>query len=231
MLRAFGFNEYDVMLSTRPEKSVGTDAMWDAATKALERAIQRVGLKYGVDQGGGAFYGPKIDVKIKDTLGRFWQCSTIQADFNLPERFDLNYVDQAGGRTRPVMVHRALLGSLERFFGVLVEHHGGAFPLWLAPVQATILSVGERHIEAARRVARELSDAGFRVTCDDSPEKIGHKVRLHLFEEKTPFACVLGDKELESGGLAVRHRSEGDLGTLTVEAFQSLLDQRVRERR
>jgi len=219
MLKAFGFTEYEIKLSTRPPKSVGTDAAWQRATEALERAIKNVGLPYGIDPGGGAFYGPKIDVKIKDTLGRYWQCSTIQCDFNLPERFDMGYIDATGNRSRPVMVHRALLGSMERFFGVLVEHHGGAFPTWLAPVQAVLLSVGERHAEGVVRMARDLRTQGLRVDADDSADKVGQKVRHHLFVEKVPFVGVVGDQELQAGAVTVRSRTDGDLGTMSVAAF------------
>jgi threonyl-tRNA synthetase len=219
MLRAFGFHEYAMVLSTRPAKSVGTDQGWERATRALERALQNVGLPYETDHGGGAFYGPKIDVKIKDTLGRTWQCSTIQCDFNLPERFDMQYVDRTGNRTRPVMVHRALLGSLERFFGVLVEHHAGAFPVWLAPVQAVLLSVGERHAEGIVKMAAELRQKGLRVDADDSNDKVGQKVRRHLFEEKVPYVGVVGDQELQNGAVTVRGRVEGDAGTMSLAAF------------
>src|SRR5262245_18793952 len=184
MLRAFGFTSYEINLSTRPPKSVGSDQFWARATTALERAIKNVGLPYAIDPGGGAFYGPKIDVKIKDVLGRSWQCSTIQCDFNLPERFDMQYVDATGNRSRPVMVHRALLGSLERFFGVLIEHHGGAFPVWLAPVQAVLLTVGERHAEPVAKMVADLRTKDLRVDADDSSEKIGQKIRHHLFQEK-----------------------------------------------
>ena len=231
ILRSFGFTEYAINLSTRPPKSVGTDEMWEAATRALRLAIERVGLPYEVDEGGGAFYGPKIDVKIKDSLGRFWQCSTIQADFNLPHRFDLAFVDKEGGRSQPVMVHRALLVSLERFFGVLVEHHGGAFPVWLAPVQAVLLSVGERHAERVEKQARALREAGYRVEADSSPEKIGQKIRHHLYTEKVPFVAVVGDKELEGDALTVRHRTEGDLGTLPEADFRARLDAMIAARK
>jgi threonyl-tRNA synthetase len=230
ILKSFGFTEHATSLSTRPPKSVGTDEMWAAATKALERAITNVGLPYEVEHGNGAFYGPKIDVKIKDTLGRYWQCSTIQCDFNLPERFDLTYVDKDGGRARPVMVHRALLGSLERFFGVLVEHHGGAFPVWLAPVQAVVLSVGERHASRVEEIARGMKESGLRVEADTSAEKIGAKVRKHLFEEKTPFTCVVGDKELEGGTVSVRQRPDKDLGVIRVEEFAARLQKIAAER-
>ena len=230
MLRAFGFTEYEMNLSTRPEKSVGEDASWEKATAALKAALESVGLGYEVDEGGGAFYGPKIDVKIKDSLGRTWQCSTIQCDFNLPERFDMTYIDQDGERTRPVMVHRALLGSLERFFGVLVEHHGGAFPVWLAPTQAVVLSVGERHADAVNEISRTLKTRHLRVEPDSSAEKIGQKIRHHLWSEKVPMIAVVGDNEVDSGTVTVRSRKDGDLGTMTVEEFGDLLQRHERER-
>ncbi len=223
MLRAFGFHDYAMNLSTRPSKSVGSDEGWAKATAALRKALESVGLPYEVDEGGGAFYGPKIDVKIKDTLGRTWQCSTIQCDFNLPERFDMTYVDATGNKARPVMVHRALLGSLERFFGVLVEHHAGAFPVWLAPVQAVLLTVGERHAATAAAAAKDLRERGLRVDSDDTGEKIGQKVRHHLYQEKVPFVGVVGDQELANGTVTVRSRADGDLGAMTFAAFGDLL--------
>jgi threonyl-tRNA synthetase len=231
MLRAFGFHDYAMVLSTRPQKSVGSDEGWAKATAALKKALESVGLPYEIDAGGGAFYGPKIDVKIKDVLGRTWQCSTIQCDFNLPERFDMTYVDAAGNKARPVMVHRALLGSLERFFGVLVEHHGGAFPVWLAPVQAVLLAVGERHAEAVQRMSHELKAKGARVEADDSNEKIGQKIRHHLYTEKVPFIGVVGDQELANGSVAVRSRTDGDLGVMPLAAFGDLLAKLTAERR
>jgi threonyl-tRNA synthetase len=231
VLDAFGFKEFSVMLSTRPEKFVGEVEQWDVATEALRRALEKLGLPYEVDAGGGAFYGPKIDVKIKDSLGRFWQCSTVQADFTQPVRFDMSYVDADGTKTRPVMLHRALLGSLERFFGILVEHYGGAFPVWLAPVQMSLLSVGERHAERAAALARELTGQGFRVAADVDSEKIGQKIRKHLWNEKVPFVGVIGDAEIESGGVTVRHRSDGDLGHLGVPELAQLLSRMTAERR
>lgn len=231
MLKAFSFEDFHLVLSTRPDKAVGSDEEWERATAALRRALESLGLAYEVDEGGGAFYGPKIDVTIKDCLGRHWQCSTVQADFNLPERFDLTYVDQSGGRTRPVMIHRALLGSLERFFGLLIEHYDGAFPVWLAPVQAALLAVGERHADAVQEMGKSLAQAGFRVDPDTTSEKIGAKIRHHLWQEKVPFACVVGDRELESGGLTVRHRTDGDLGQMSVEEFGELLERMTAERR
>jgi threonyl-tRNA synthetase len=231
MLRAFGFHDYAMNLSTRPAKSVGSDESWQKATAALQKALESVGLPFQVDEGGGAFYGPKIDVKIKDMLGRTWQCSTIQCDFNLPERFDMTYIDQSGNKARPVMVHRALLGSLERFFGVLVEHHAGAFPTWLAPTQAVLLSVGWRHVEAVTAMSAELKARDLRVEFDDSGEKIGQKVRHHLYQEKVPFVAVVGDQELEKGAVTVRSRADGDLGTMPVAAFGDLLQKLVTERK
>ncbi|MCA8977799.1 MAG: threonine--tRNA ligase [Planctomycetes bacterium] len=231
MLRAFGFDQYEMMLSTKPEKFVGDDAGWDKATAALEAALKSTGLPFGVDEGGGAFYGPKIDVKIKDSLGRTWQCSTIQCDFNLPERFDMTYIDQDGNKTRPVMVHRALLGSLERFFGIFVEHHGGAFPVWIAPVQAVLLSVGERHAEAVGRMSADLKARDLRVTADDSSDKIGQKIRHHLWTEKVPMIGVVGDKEVEAGTVQVRSRADGDLGAMAVAEFGDLLEKMGNERR
>ncbi|MEE2887652.1 MAG: threonine--tRNA ligase [Planctomycetota bacterium] len=231
ILEAFGFEEYDLVLSTRPDKYVGEQEQWDTATEALRQALERLELRYEIDEGGGAFYGPKIDVKIKDSLGRFWQCSTVQADFTQPERFDMSYIDRDGSKTRPVMIHRALLGSLERFFGILVEHFGGAFPVWLAPLQAVVLSVGERHADRASQLADDLRSSGFRVEADVDSEKIGQKIRKHLWTEKVPFVCVVGDQEVESGGLAVRHRQDGDLGSLSPEEFANLLTRMSSERR
>lgn len=231
ILRAFGFDEYEMMLSTRPEKSVGDDASWERATGALRKALESVGLGYEIDEGGGAFYGPKIDVKIKDSLGRTWQCSTIQADFNLPERFDMTYIDQDGERARPVMVHRALLGSLERFFGILVENFGGAFPVWLSPVQAVILSVGERHTDAVKEVGHSLNEQQFRIETDTSGEKIGAKIRHHLWQEKVPLVAVIGDQEVDNATVTVRSRADGDLGTMTVVEFGELLAKMVDERK
>ncbi|MHC4514373.1 MAG: threonine--tRNA ligase [Planctomycetota bacterium] len=231
MLRAFRFDEFQLVLSTRPEKFVGKVEEWDTATAALRRSLEKLGLPFEVDEGAGAFYGPKTDVNIKDSLGRIWQCSTVQVDFTQPERFDMTFIDKSGERVRPVMIHRALLGSLERFFGILVEHFGGAFPVWLAPVQAQILSVGERHAARAEELASGLRGAGFRVEADTQPEKIGHKIRQHLWQERVPFACVVGDKEIEDGGLTVRHRQDGDLGLMTVKRFQEILETTTAERR
>ncbi|MDA1190891.1 MAG: threonine--tRNA ligase, partial [Candidatus Poribacteria bacterium] len=218
LLRSFGFTEFEIFLSTRPEKSVGDEAQWDAATIALREAIIRAGLPFEVDEGGGAFYGPKIDLKIKDSLERSWQCSTIQFDFNLPERFDITYIGEDGRQHRPYMVHRALLGSVERFFGVLVEHFGGAFPVWLAPTQAIILTITDDQQEYALDVEKQLKDAGLRVESDLRGEKLGLKIREAQLA-KVPYMLVVGNKEVESRQVAVRARSGNDLGAMTVEAF------------
>jgi threonyl-tRNA synthetase len=212
-LRTFGFQDFQVYLSTRPEKYVGTVEDWEMAEDALRRAIEAAKLPYEVDEGGGVFYGPKIDIKIKDVLGRDWQCTTIQFDFNLPERFDLAFVGDDGRERRPYMVHRALLGSMERFLGVLLEHYGGAFPLWLAPVQATVIPIADRHIEYARRVADDLRAEGLRVEVDERGERMQAKIRDAQLQ-KVPYMLVVGDKEAEAGAAALRCRSGEDLGPL-----------------
>jgi threonyl-tRNA synthetase len=216
VMRAFGFEQYEIFLSTRPEKSVGEPERWETATSALRRALASRELPYEVDEGGGAFYGPKIDLNIRDALGRNWQCSTIQFDFNLPEKFDLQYMGSDGGHHRPYMVHRALLGSMERFFGVLIEHFGGAFPLWLAPVQFVILPIADRHHDYSRQVLARLQGAGFRAELDARNEKIGHKIREAQLQ-KVPYMLVVGDKEASAGTVAVRSRDAGDLGPRPVD--------------
>ncbi len=223
MLSKFGFSEYDVYLSTRPEKFVGSEESWEHATEALRKAMELKGIDFTVDPGEGVFYGPKIDIKIKDVLGRSWQCSTIQVDFNLPERFDLAYVDSEGERRRPITIHRALLGSLERFFGILIEHYAGNFPLWLAPVQVKVLPIADRHFEYARKIVNELRAKGFRVEIDERNEKIGYKIR-NAEMQKIPYMIVLGDKEVEAGKLSVRHKGDGDLGQMDLQSLTALLN-------
>ncbi len=218
MLTTFGFDRYDIYLSTRPQNASGSEENWAIATDALKQALTTRSLAYVVDPGEGTFYGPKIDIKIKDSLERAWQCSTIQVDFHNPARFALEYIGEDGKPHPPVMVHRALLGSLERFFGILIEHHGGAFPLWLAPVQVAVLPVAERHQSRAAAVAAELRAAGARVHVDDRAEKLGYKIR-EAQVQKVPYMIVVGDKEVESGEIAVRHRHAGDLGAMTVAAL------------
>ena len=231
ILRAFDFSEFKLTLSTRPDKYVGEIGQWDRSERSLEQALKSLDLGYEVDPGGGAFYGPKIDVNIRDSLGRFWQCSTVQVDFTQPDRFDLSYIDREGGKTRPVMIHRALLGSLERFFGVLIEHFAGAFPVWLAPVQAVLLAVGERHGGRCEEVAKDLCEKGFRVKADRGAEKIGQKIRHHLWQEKVPLICVIGDREVAAGSLSARHRKDGDLGAMSPDQLADLLDRMTQQRR
>jgi threonyl-tRNA synthetase len=216
--RAFGFSDIKAYLSTRPEKAVGEPARWEQATESLRRAIEAEGLPYDVDEGGGAFYGPKIDLKINDVLGREWQMTTIQFDFNLPERFDMIFVGADGQEHRPYMVHRALLGSLERFFGVLIEHYGGAFPLWLAPVQARVIPIADRHLDYARDVAARLRAAGLRADLDDGSERMNAKIR-NAQMSKIPYMLVVGDREAEDDAVAVRLRSNENLGAMGVDAF------------
>ncbi len=221
--RSFGFRDYDIYLSTRPEDQyVGNLDDWDKATEALAQALVKRGLSYQIDEGGGAFYGPKIDIKVKDALGRPWQCTTVQFDFNLPERFDLSFVGEDGKEHRPVMVHRALLGSMERFFAILVEHYAGAFPIWLAPVQAVAIPIADRHLAYAQETATRLKAAGLRVDVDGRREKVNFKIREAQLQ-KIPYMLVVGDRELESGMAAVRSRSQGDLGAKPLEEIQEML--------
>ncbi|HOT92975.1 MAG TPA: threonine--tRNA ligase [Anaerolineae bacterium] len=229
LLRAFGFEQIEAYLSTRPEKAVGEPARWEQAQESLLRAINAEGLVYQVDEGGGAFYGPKIDLKIKDALGREWQLTTIQFDFNLPERFDMTYVGEDGNEHRPYMVHRALLGSLERFFGILVEHYAGAFPVWLAPEQARIIPIADRHIEYAKQVEDALRQAHLRVSTDVSASRMNAKIREAQMQ-KVPYMLVIGDKEVEAGAVAVRLRSGKDLGAMPVTAFIAHAEKAIAER-
>jgi threonyl-tRNA synthetase len=229
ILRTFGFAEYDIYLSTKPESASGTDEQWHVATDALRKALETRGLAYQVDPGEGVFYGPKIDIKIKDSLDRAWQCSTIQVDFHNPNRFALEYIAEDGKAHQPVMIHRALLGSLERFFGVLIEHYVGAFPLWLAPVQCVVIPVAERHRDYGVEVTAALRAVGVRTELDDRSEKMGYKIReaqLH----KTPFMVVVGDREVEGRSVAVRHRKLGDLGAMTAQALGAAIARRAGER-
>jgi threonyl-tRNA synthetase len=215
VLSDFGFTEYEVYLSTRPGKSVGTDSIWTLATDALTQALNKKGWHYLTDEGGGAFYGPKIDIKIKDAIGRSWQCSTIQVDFNLPERFDLYYVSADGSRQRPIMIHRAIFGSLERFFGILIENYAGDFPLWLAPVQIRLLLVSDDLRSYGEGVAHQLKQLGYRVEIDRSGERLGKQIRAAELD-KIPLVAVVGKREVEQQTLSVRSRQAGELGTLTI---------------
>jgi threonyl-tRNA synthetase len=230
LLEAFGFEEFKAYLATRPEHAVGEPARWDRAIEALKRAIGEEGLPYEIDEGGGAFYGPKIDLKLRDALGREWQTTTIQFDFNMPERFDLSYVGPDGLEHRPYMVHRALLGSIERFFGILVEHYAGAFPAWLAPVQAAIIPIADRHNEYAYQVAAQLRQADLRVEVDDSSDRMQAKIRAAQLQ-KVPYMLVIGDREVEGEAVAVRLRSEKNLGAMSIPDFIAMVQEAVAEKR
>ena len=216
MLKAFGFSDFRLYLATRPEESVGEEERWQAATTALEEAIKKTGQPYEVDEGGGAFYGPKID-QIKDALGREWQCSTIQFDFNEPERFGLTYKGADGADHQPYMIHRALLGSLERFFGILIEQYGGAFPLWLAPVQVVVLPVLPEHREYADRICAWLRENGIRVEPDGRNEKIGYRIR-EAQVKKVPYMSIVGEKVAAQGTLSSKPE-KGDLGSRERRCF------------
>ncbi len=221
ILKAFGFNEFDIYLSTRPDKYVGALENWALAEDALKEALDSTGIAYSIDPGEGVFYGPKIDVKIKDMLGRAWQCSTIQVDFNLPERFDVTYRDETGQERRPIMIHRALMGSLERFFGCLIEHYAGAFPLWLAPVQAIVLTVTDRNNAYAEKVRARLKQSGIRVELDIRNEKLGFKIREAQLR-KIPYQLVIGDSEEKDGKVAPRAMGSKTFEPMTVDEFMSL---------
>ncbi len=223
LLGLFGFTDYEIYLSTRPEKFVGEPQQWEMAQGALQRALERQGIEYAVDEGGGAFYGPKIDVKIRDALGRAWQCTTVQFDFNLPQRFGLTYAGEDGREHQPYMVHRAILGSLERFLGVLIEHYAGAFPLWLAPVQATVIPIADRHVEYAQEVARQLRERGLRVEVDGRSERMQAKIRDAQMR-KVPYMLVVGDREAAANAAAVRLRDGSDLGALALSEVAERLE-------
>ncbi|HEY5974620.1 MAG TPA: threonine--tRNA ligase, partial [Geobacteraceae bacterium] len=221
----FGF-EYEMELSTRPDKSIGSDEDWERATGALLGALQDTGRPFEVNEGDGAFYGPKIDIKLKDSLDRRWQCATIQCDFTLPERFDLTYVDADGERKRPVMVHRVILGSIERFIGVLIEHFAGSFPTWLSPVQAVVLTVTDAQISFGQEVVAQLRGAGLRVQQDFRNEKLGFKIREAQLQ-KIPYMLIIGDKEVESKTLTPRFRDGKNLESMTPAAFAAFIAQEV----
>ncbi len=218
ILETFGFDQYDIYLSTRPEKYVGSDEHWEKSTDALKQALEKRGLEYQLDPGEGVFYGPKIDIKIKDVLGRSWQCSTIQVDFNLPERFEVNYIGEDGKEHQPIMIHRALMGSLERFIGVLIENYAGAFPIWLAPVQARIMNITDAQSEYCKKVYRELRQSGIRIEKDLRNEKLNYKIREAQLT-KIPYMLVIGDREVESDTVTVRERSGNNLPPMSVEDF------------
>ncbi len=225
ILKKFGFKDLDVYLSTKPEKSVGEDADWQTATESLRKSIEKAGLDYKVDEGGGAFYGPKIDIKIKDALNRSWQCTTIQFDFNLSTRFNMEYIGADNQPHRPFMLHRALLGSIERFFGTLIEYHAGNFPVWLCPVQVQVLPISDQYIDYAKEVQEKLLKAGIRADIDMRDERIGYKIREAEIK-KIPYMFIAGGKEQENGTVSVRRHTKGDLGALLVdEALKTVKDE------
>ena len=229
LLEAFGFQDLEVMLSTKPEKAIGDPERWELATESLKQTLESRGIPYEIDEGGGAFYGPKIDVHIRDAIGRLWQCTTVQFDFNLPERFGITYIGEDGKEHQPYMVHRALLGSLERFIGVLIEHFGGAFPTWLAPVQAMVIPIADRHIEYAESVKTKLTEAGLRVEVDARNERMGAKIR-EAQVQKIPYMLVVGDREAEANAVAVRLRSGDDLGAMPLDDIQARMLEEVTTR-
>ena len=224
-----GFKKYDIKLSTRPEVRVGSDKVWDKAESALENAIKKLNLPYKISEGDGAFYGPKLDFVLTDALDREWQCGTFQADFNLPERLEANFVGEDGERHRPVMMHRAILGSFERFIGILIEESDGNFPLWLSPIQVVIMNISDKHAKNTKEIAKKLKSKGFRVKLDLRNEKITYKIRDHSMQ-RIPFQLVVGDKEIENNTVSVRARKGEDLGSLTLEDFSKLLDKNIKSK-
>ncbi|OQY32217.1 MAG: threonine--tRNA ligase [Anaerolineaceae bacterium 4572_5.1] len=229
ILRAMGLTDFKAYLSTMPEKHVGEPEDWSLAVESLRRAVEKAELPYDVDEGGGAFYGPKIDLKVNDALGREWQLSTIQFDFNLPERFEMEYIGEDGQPHRPYMVHRALLGSMERFFGVLIEHFGGAFPVWLSPVQAVIIPITDSHFDYAFEVKKQLKDVGIRVEVADGSERMNAKIR-NAQKQKVPYMLVVGDKEMDAGEVALRMRDGENPGAMPLEEFIAFAKQQIADR-
>ena len=222
---------FEVELSTRPESYVGEIENWDRAEAGLKEAMDKRGMKYDINEGDGAFYGPKIDFKVKDAIGRTWQCATIQLDFNLPERFDIKYQDKDGQMKTPVMLHRVIFGSMERFHGILIEHYAGAFPTWLAPTQVAIVPISnEKHIDYAEKVYKQMRNAGIRVTLDDRSESMNYKIRDSLQDKKIPYVVVIGDKEAEANSVAVRARGIGQVGTMSVDEFISKVEEEIQSR-
>lgn len=228
MYGVFGL-EYHVELSTRPENSMGSDELWEISTNALREAIEKTGVPYQINEGDGAFYGPKLDFHVQDSLGRTWQCGTIQMDMQLPERFDVNYVGEDGEKHRAVMLHRAGYGSLERFIGILIEHFAGAFPTWIAPVQVKVIPVTENHLEYAKSVARTLSESNIRVEVEEANETLGYKIRKAQME-KVPYMLIVGDKEMKSHTVSIRSRKDGDKGSMMVPMFIANLIQEIKSR-
>ncbi len=228
LYRIFGF-DYHIELSTKPEKAIGSDETWEMATQALREALEEKGLEYRVNEGDGAFYGPKIDFHLQDCLGRTWQCGTIQLDFQMPALFELEYTGADGEKHRPIMIHRTCLGSIERFIGILIEHYAGAFPSWLAPVQVQVLPITDRHLSYSRQLAEKLRAVGVRVEVDDRNEKVGYKIREAQMA-KIPYMLIIGDRELKEGTVSVRARSEGDMGAMSFSRFQERIRTEIAEK-
>jgi threonyl-tRNA synthetase len=230
ILSTFGFNNYEIFISTRPQKYVGTLDNWNRATDRLEQALKKRNLPYQIDPGEGVFYGPKIDIKIKDVLNRAWQCSTIQVDFNIPEKFDITYRGRDGKDHRPIMIHRALMGSLERFIGILTEHYAGAFPTWLAPVQVEVMSISEKYVEYAKKIFERLLNSGIRVKLNTENEKIGYKIRQATVE-KIPYMIILGEKECNSNKISVRLRNGKNIELIDLEQFLESITKEIKEKK
>ena len=224
----FGF-KYTLELSTRPENSMGTDKQWEVATESLRKALDKNGKPYKVNEGDGAFYGPKIDFHIEDSIGRTWQCGTVQLDFQMPERFDLTYIDQDNSKKRPVMIHRVIFGSIERFIGILVEHYAGALPIWIMPEQIRILPISEKQHEYARQIESEMKEFRLRVSVDDRSEKIGYKIR-EAQVEKIPYMIIIGDKEVQNKNISVRNRKKGDLGQMNISNFIKTVSKEISDK-
>ncbi len=228
-LKVFGFEEYEIEISTRPPKHIGTESDWEEATNALRSALDKKGLPYEINEGDGAFYGPKIDIKLKDALGRSWQCATIQCDFALPNRFDLHYVDSDGKKVRPVMIHRVILGSIERFIGALMEHYGGAFPLWLSPEQVRVIPITSSQSEFANNLITKLKCSDIRVNIDERPEKMQKKIRAAEVE-KIPMMAIVGAREAASDSVSVRSKAKGDLGVMKVDEFLKMMKTAIEQK-
>ncbi len=218
ILKTFGFKEFNIYLSTQPEKYAGTEKGWEKATNSLKYVLEKMKLKYEIDRGGGVFYGPKIDIKIKDSLDREWQCTTIQVDFNLPDKFNLAFIDKKGNKTKPIMIHRALIGSLERFIGVLIEHYAGSLPLWLSPEQVWVIPIGIRHEKYAKQITNQLKEADLRVEVKNENETVSKKIREGEIQ-KIPYSLVVGDKEIKIKSVRVRERGKGDIGMMKLKKF------------
>jgi len=230
-MEIFNMN-FEVELSTRPEDFVGEIENWNRAEAGLKEAMDRRGMKYEINEGDGAFYGPKIDFKVKDAIGRTWQCATIQLDFNLPERFDIKYQDKDGQMKTPVMLHRVIFGSMERFHGILIEHYAGAFPTWIAPTQVAIVPISnEKHADFAAEVYKKMRAAGIRAKLDDRSESMNYKIRESLQDKKIPYVVVIGDKEIEANSVAVRARGIGQVGTFAVDEFIAKVEEEIKGRK